>query len=548
MHLSIIFGRGFLAELTDILTPLQMVKKTGATGQVLEEAKTINKSLSALGLVINALTDDRGKAHVPYRDSKLTRVLQNSLGGNSKTCLIINCSPNSFNAPETLSTLRFGNRAKAIQNKAVVNETRSVAELGKLLAKAEAQLELQKAQIRSLRSQGDGAGLLPAAPILSESEALAKLRQISEELTEEVAESARRQEEVDRLSAVLSEKETLLSEAHTLLLKSAEQGNALSGKNTQMENEIAALRAEMEESSQRNKFQVAEANVTISTLRAENARLVGEVRELTGDAIPSRRTLPVSVSADTGVLEVVAAVPPLPKAVEGAHSEQLVNLKREYERRMVDYEQQNAKLSFDLQRSAEKLMALEQLIEAQPPMVAEGEAAAVVADRQVKTTRALQQRLEQLVAVHRQLLRRYGQLELENGNYEKKLELRDLRIKQLESNSSALAQNMKRQAEMHASEVMAVKEQVLRLREEQERRKQTQLAHQSASALPGRMHERRVIRSDGDHHVHEVKTLRGGGGRPIPQGAAGSFHHGEAAAGAKGFLARIFAAGSTSHK
>ncbi|CAN0556306.1 unnamed protein product, partial [Ectocarpus sp. 12 AP-2014] len=64
------------------------------------------------------------KPHVPYRDSKLTRVLQNSLGGNSKTCLIVNCSPSSFNEAETLSTLRFGSRAKRIQNKAVVNETR----------------------------------------------------------------------------------------------------------------------------------------------------------------------------------------------------------------------------------------------------------------------------------------------------------------------------------------------------------------------------------------------------------------------------------------
>ncbi|CAM9888310.1 unnamed protein product, partial [Heterosigma akashiwo] len=93
----------------------EMVRKTGASGHQLEEAKTINKSLSALGQVINALTDDRA-SHVPYRDSKLTRVLQNSLGGNCKTALVICCSPSSFNAPETVSTCRFGQRAKRIQN------------------------------------------------------------------------------------------------------------------------------------------------------------------------------------------------------------------------------------------------------------------------------------------------------------------------------------------------------------------------------------------------------------------------------------------------
>ena len=83
--------------------------KTGATGQTLEEAKKINKSLSALGLVINALTDSKS-SYVPYRDSKLTRILQESIGGNSKTTLIINTSPSSYNEPETVSTLRFGIR------------------------------------------------------------------------------------------------------------------------------------------------------------------------------------------------------------------------------------------------------------------------------------------------------------------------------------------------------------------------------------------------------------------------------------------------------
>jgi kinesin family protein 5 len=77
----------------------------------LEEAKTINKSLTTLGMVINALTDGKS-THIPYRESKLTRVLQESLGGNAKTALIITASPSSYNDAETLSTLRFGLRAK----------------------------------------------------------------------------------------------------------------------------------------------------------------------------------------------------------------------------------------------------------------------------------------------------------------------------------------------------------------------------------------------------------------------------------------------------
>jgi len=125
-------GNLFLVDLAGS----EKVGKTGASGQTLEEAKKINKSLSALGMVINALTDGKS-AHIPYRDSKLTRILQESLGGNSRTTLVINCSPSAYNEAETLSTLRFGMRAKSIKNKARVNAELSSAELKALLKKAQ---------------------------------------------------------------------------------------------------------------------------------------------------------------------------------------------------------------------------------------------------------------------------------------------------------------------------------------------------------------------------------------------------------------------------
>jgi kinesin family member 3B len=95
--------------------------KTGATGQRLKEATKINLSLSALGNVIAALIDSRS-THVPYRDSKLTRLLQDSLGGNTKTVMIANCGPADYNYDETLSTLRYADRAKRIKNKPKINE------------------------------------------------------------------------------------------------------------------------------------------------------------------------------------------------------------------------------------------------------------------------------------------------------------------------------------------------------------------------------------------------------------------------------------------
>ena len=127
----------------------EKVGKTGAEGKRLDEAKTINKSLSALGMVITALTDGKS-THVPYRDSKLTRVLQDSLGGNSKTSLILTCSPSVFNEAETISTLRFGTRAKQIKNKPKVNKEYTVAELKLLLSKADAEVTKKERRIQVL--------------------------------------------------------------------------------------------------------------------------------------------------------------------------------------------------------------------------------------------------------------------------------------------------------------------------------------------------------------------------------------------------------------
>uniref|UniRef100_A0A8C7S2N6 Kinesin-like protein n=1 Tax=Oncorhynchus mykiss TaxID=8022 RepID=A0A8C7S2N6_ONCMY len=97
----------------------EKVSKTGAEGAVLDEAKNINKSLSSLGNVISALAE--GSGYIPYRDSKMTRILQDSLGGNCRTTIVICASPSAYNESETKSTLMFGQRAKTIKNTVCVN-------------------------------------------------------------------------------------------------------------------------------------------------------------------------------------------------------------------------------------------------------------------------------------------------------------------------------------------------------------------------------------------------------------------------------------------
>lgn len=99
----------------------ERLSKTGATGDGLKEATKINLSLSTLCHVISALTDPKS-TYIPYRDSKLTRLLQDSLGGNTKTVMISNVGPADYNYDETMNTLRYASRAKNIQNKPRINE------------------------------------------------------------------------------------------------------------------------------------------------------------------------------------------------------------------------------------------------------------------------------------------------------------------------------------------------------------------------------------------------------------------------------------------
>ena len=127
--------------------------KTGSTGDRLKEATKINLSLSALGNVISALVDGKS-SHIPYRDSKLTRLLQDSLGGNTKTVMIANLGPADYNFDETMSTLRYANRAKNIKNKPKINEDPKDAMLR----------EFQE-EIARLKTQlGDGGELTGGVP------------------------------------------------------------------------------------------------------------------------------------------------------------------------------------------------------------------------------------------------------------------------------------------------------------------------------------------------------------------------------------------------
>jgi len=176
----------------------EKANQTGATGDRLKEGSAINKSLSALGNVIEKLAEkSQGKAKkdaIPYRDSKLTRLLQNALGGSSKTIMICALSPASSNYEETLSTLRYADRAKKIKNSAVINENPQ--------EKLMRELREENAKLKGML--GDGGGEAGGGEVTSEmkrkqEEKIAQLQQAMTELQksfqEKIQEAKKRHEE-----------------------------------------------------------------------------------------------------------------------------------------------------------------------------------------------------------------------------------------------------------------------------------------------------------------------------------------------------------------
>ncbi|XP_047157412.1 kinesin-like protein KIN-4A isoform X1 [Vigna umbellata] len=158
----------------------ERAKRTGSDGLRLKEGIHINKGLLALGNVISALGDEKKRkegVHVPYRDSKLTRLLQDSLGGNSKTVMIACISPADVNAEETLNTLKYANRARNIQNKPVVNRD--------LISN---EMQQMRQQLKYLQAELCSRGAAPSDEVRVLKERIAWLEATNEDLYRELHE------------------------------------------------------------------------------------------------------------------------------------------------------------------------------------------------------------------------------------------------------------------------------------------------------------------------------------------------------------------------
>ncbi|XP_061203784.1 kinesin heavy chain isoform X2 [Neopsephotus bourkii] len=247
----------------------EKVSKTGAEGAVLDEAKNINKSLSALGNVISALAEGT-KLHVPYRDSKMTRILQDSLGGNCRTAMVICCSPSSYNDAETRSTLLFGQRAKTIKNTASVNleltaeqwrrkyekEKEKNKALKETIGKLEAELsrwrsgeavpeteQLNGAEAEVGPGEGPGPGATSETPLNDNSSSI--VIHISEEERRKYEEEIRKlYKQLDDKDDEINQQSQVMEKLKQQMLDQEEVLAAARGGGEAARRELAALRAE----------------------------------------------------------------------------------------------------------------------------------------------------------------------------------------------------------------------------------------------------------------------------------------------------------------
>ncbi|KAH8370985.1 hypothetical protein KR093_005862 [Drosophila rubida] len=219
--------------------------KTGASAERLKEASKINLALSSLGNVISALAEN--SPHVPYRDSKLTRLLQDSLGGNSKTIMIANIGPSNYNYNETLTTLRYAQRAKNIQNQPVKNEDPQDAKL------KEYQEEIERLKRLIAPQQQQRSEKLAAAA--KKRVKKPKREAVRHELTDSVAQELQQQptEEEDKES----------------------EGEELSEPESDKENEA----------------EVAKSSEQLERERVENAKLAAKLAELEGQLVRGGKNL-----------------------------------------------------------------------------------------------------------------------------------------------------------------------------------------------------------------------------------------------------------------
>ncbi|XP_060244798.1 kinesin-like protein KIF21A isoform X19 [Meriones unguiculatus] len=236
----------------------ERLKRTGATGERAKEGISINCGLLALGNVISALGDKSKRAtHVPYRDSKLTRLLQDSLGGNSQTIMIACVSPSDRDFMETLNTLKYANRARNIKNKVMVNQDRASQQINALRS------EITRLQME-LMEYKTGKRIIDEDGVESINDMFHENAMLQTENTNLRVRIKAMQETVDALRARITQ--LVSDQANQVLVRAGEGNEEISNMIHSYIKEIEDLRAKLLESEAVNEN--LRKNLTRATARS----------------------------------------------------------------------------------------------------------------------------------------------------------------------------------------------------------------------------------------------------------------------------------------
>ncbi|GAB4815485.1 hypothetical protein N2152v2_002531 [Parachlorella kessleri] len=520
-------------------------KSSGAQGERLREASSINKSLSTLGHVIASLVDlQSGKArHVPYRDSRLTFLLQDSLGGNAKACLIATISPATVNLAETLSTLRFADATKRIKNKAVVNEdtTGEAAALQRELKRVREELARYKNGSLLPAQQQQQAGLgtdLPWAEGFGSPLRFSTLRTISGSplmaspgagtqqgtrralvaalRREETAarEAARLQAELQQLGELLKlkdgdlQRQTMIAKLKDARLARLQNGNdAADERVVELQQEVELLKARLE------------AHPEVKRFAAENLRLGQEVDRLR--ELIDREELQ-RLQSDVGGLrgELLAVADALEAAQEDAVAQQAMAASLRMESDMAaDHIRSQAVADKDIEVSQ---LALQLTDEQEQLRTAN--AARVQLQQQLS---CLQQNMQNLERTNAALQAELSPARRKASRFEQQLELvreessaallrasSELTLRsQVELEAQQLEQRMQR-IEAECAQLRLENQQLEHAKTEGERQRAAQLASLAAehSSLQTQMEQERAVAAErqGDYNdaLHQLDGMR----------------------------------------
>ncbi|XP_056885835.1 kinesin-like protein KIF21B isoform X5 [Takifugu flavidus] len=304
----------------------ERLKRTGATGERAREGISINCGLLALGNVISALGDQTKKGgHVPYRDSKLTRLLQDSLGGNSRTLMIACVSPSDRDFMETLNTLKYANRARNIKNKVVVNQDKTSQQISALRAEI-ARLQMELTEFKAGKRVACEDGSEGYSDLYQEN---AMLQRENDTLRLRVKAM---QETIDHLNTRVTH--LLAHEVSNLLIKSSEGNEEIGSLIQNYIREVEELRSKLLESEAMNE-----------SLRRQVARL---------STRPS-----LSASSLTPVPGHPPGSSPVPMSMEAEMSDVLRRAKLDIER-LKKKERRQRRMSPELEKGSKKRVKLQE--------------------------------------------------------------------------------------------------------------------------------------------------------------------------------------------